>query len=415
MNVIEGLLSSIPLPKMIKVRQHFPASEVQDVGRALQCSMKDTGVLSRIHPGDQVGIAVGSRGVAEIAKITQEVVAAIKSVGGEPFIIPAMGSHGGATAEGQREVLEHMGITEESVGAPIRSTMDTVEIGKLANGLPIYTDRYASEADKLIIINRVKPHTAFRGKVESGLMKMITIGLGKQKGAETAHAWGFQHMAEHVMDMAQIALEKLPIIFGVATVENAYDRPAYIAAIPAELIEHEEPQLLLKAKEWMPSILFDPLDVLVIDEIGKDISGDGMDPNITGRFPTPYATGGIQASRVVVLDLTQLTDGNVNGLGLADITTRKVFNQIQWEKGYANALTSTVVNTVRVPMFLETSELAVKAAVRTCNALDMNRVRMVRIHNTLHVKDIWISESLLDEARKRKDIEILTEPSIMTF
>jgi hypothetical protein len=222
-------------------------------------------------------------------------------------------------------------------------------------------------------------------------------------------------MSKHVIEMAKIVIRKAPVIFGVAVLENAYDRPAKIVTVPAEHIETVEPELLIKAKALMPRIMFSPIDVLVVDEIGKDISGDGMDPNITGRYATPYATGGPEVTRIVVLSLSEKTQGNANGIGLADITTNKVREQIVWEKGYANALTSTVVSVVKLPMCLETEELAVKAAIKTCNAFDMNRVRMVRIKNTLALRDIWISESLLDEARQMKDIEILSEPFEMDF
>jgi hypothetical protein len=415
MRIIDQLLRDIPIPRMVKVRQHFHAPEIPDVASAVRQAIEEAGVLSRISPRDRVAIAVGSRGVAEIPTIAREVVRAVRSAGGQPFIVPAMGSHGGATAEGQKEVLESLGVTEEFVEAPIRSSMEVVEVGRLPNGLPIYTDQHAYQADKIIVINRIKPHTAFRGPVESGLLKMITIGLGKQKGAEAAHAYSFKYMAEHVLEMAKVVLDRTPIIFGVGTIENAYDRPAKIVAIPAEQLVDEEPKLLLEAKALMPKIAFDPLDVLVVDELGKDISGDGMDPNITGRFGTPYASGGVEATRVVVLGLTEKTHGNANGIGLADITTRRVFEAIDWEKGYANALTSTVVGTVKLPMFLDTGELAVKAAIKTCNAFDLNRVRLVRIENTLHLRDIWISESLLKEAIGREDIEILSDPFLMNF
>ncbi|MBH8607641.1 lactate racemase domain-containing protein [Thermoactinomyces sp. CICC 10521] len=410
MNVIEELLRPYPLPKMVRVRQNFPAPEVVDVAGAVQKTIKEAGVLTKIAPGNRVAIAVGSRGIADLPILVREVAAAIKSVGGRPFIVPAMGSHGGATAEGQIDVLKQLGVTEPSVGAPIHSSMEVVEIGKLANGLPIYIDKYAYGAEQVVVINRIKPHTAFRGPVESGLMKMLTIGLGKQKGAEAAHAYGFKYMAEHVPTMAREILKKVPVLFGLATIENAYDRPAKIVAVPGEKFEETEPGLLLEAKALMPKILFDPIDVLIVDEIGKDISGDGMDPNITGRYPTPYAGGGPEVKRIVVLDLTERTHGNANGIGLADITTKKVFDAIDWVKGYANALTSTVVKTVKMPMFLETEELAVKAAIKTCNAFDLNQVRVVRIKNTLELKEIWISEGLIDEARERAEIDILSDP-----
>jgi hypothetical protein len=415
MKIIEELLQDVSLPRLVKVRQKFDAPEVPDVAAAVHETIREAGVLSRISHGDRVAIAVGSRGVADIPILTREVVNAVKSAGGQPFIVPAMGSHGGATAEGQVEVLKQLGVTEATVGAPILSSMEVVEVGRLANGLPVYIDKHAYGADKVIVINRIKPHTAFRGPVESGLMKMITIGLGKQKGAEAAHAYSFKYMAEHVLAMAKITMSKVPIIFGLGTIENAYDRPAKIVAVPAEKIEEVEPQLLIEAKALMPRILFDPIDVLVVNEIGKDISGDGMDPNITGRYATPYASGGPNVTRIVVLGLTDKTHGNANGIGLADITTRKAFEAIQWEKGYANALTSTVVNTVKLPMFLETEELAVKAAVKTCNAFDLTKVRLVWIRNTLELKEIWISESLLEEARQRKNVEILTEPASVDF
>jgi hypothetical protein len=414
MKIIEELLRDIPLPRMVKIRQHFHAPEIGDVAKAVRQAIHDANVLPRIVAGDRVAIAVGSRGIADIPVMVREVVRLVRSQGGHPFIVPAMGSHGGATAEGQLDVLRQLGVTEPFIGAPIVSSMDVVEVGRLPNRLPIYTDKHAFEADKVIVINRIKPHTAFRGPVESGLLKMITIGLGKQKGADAAHAYSFKHMAEFVPAMAKAVLAKVPVIFGLATLENAYDRPAKIVAVPAEKLEEAEPELLLEAKALMPKILFSPIDVLVVDEIGKDISGDGMDPNITGRYATPYASGGPEITRIVVLGLTDKTHGNANGIGAADATTRKAFEAIEWEKGYANALTSTVTSLVKVPMILETAELAVKAAVKTCNIFDLTKVRLVRIPNTLHLKEIWISESLLPDARRNKDVDILSAPLTVT-
>ncbi|WCK53240.1 lactate racemase domain-containing protein [Aneurinibacillus sp. Ricciae_BoGa-3] len=411
MGIIEELLQDIPLPRMVKVRQKFAAPEIDDVAGAVHQAIADAGVLSRIEAGDRVAIAVGSRGVADIDILTREVVHAVKSAGGRPFVVPAMGSHGGATAEGQLDVLEQLGVTEAAVGAPILSSMEVVQIGQLPNGLPVYIDKNAYEADKIIVINRIKPHTAFRGPVESGLMKMITIGLGKQKGAEAAHAYSFKYMAEHVPEMAKISLAQTPIIFGLATLENAYDRPAKIVAVPAEKLEEVEPALLVEAKALMPKILFDPIDVLIVDQLGKDISGDGMDPNITGRYATPYASGGPNVTRIVVLGLTDKTHGNHNGLGMADMTTRRAIDSVEWEKGYANALTSTVVDVIKMPMVLESDEMAIKAAIKTSNVFDMSQARVVRIHNTLHIGEIWISESLLPDALENGQIEVLSDPA----
>lgn len=415
MGIIDELLAPIPLPKMVKVKQNFETTEIKDVADEVRRTIEESGVLNPVSEGDKVAIAVGSRGVADLPVLTRETVRSVKKAGGSPFIVPAMGSHGGATAEGQKEVLADLGITEESVEAPIISSMEVVSVGQLPNGLPIYTDKKAFESDHIIIINRIKPHTAFRGKVESGLMKMLTIGLGKQKGAEAAHLYGFKHMAEHVPEMAKIVIRKAPVLFGLGTIENAYDRPAKIVAIPAAMLEEEEPELLNQAKSFMPAIMIDPIDVLVVDEIGKDISGDGMDPNITGRFPTPYANGGVNASKIAVLRLTDKTHGNANGLGLADVTTRKAFEQITWEKGYANALTSTVLETVKVPMFLETEEQAIKAAIKTSNAPDMNNIRLVRIPNTLDLEEILVSEGLLTEVKVHPRLEVLTDPKPLFF
>ncbi|MGW6297636.1 lactate racemase domain-containing protein [Peribacillus butanolivorans] len=410
MNIISELLSEIQLPKMVKVRQIFHAPQLADVAGEVQKAIKEAGVLSRISDNDNVAIAVGSRGLADLPIVVRETAAAVKKAGGNPFIVPAMGSHGGATAEGQIDVLHQLGVTEQAVGAPIRSSMEVVKLDELPNGLPVYIDKFAYESDKIIVINRIKPHTAFRGPVESGLMKMITIGLGKQKGAEAAHAYSFKYMAEHVPEMAKISLTKAPIIFGIATIENAYDKPAKIVAVPAEDLEKVEPGLLIEAKSLMPKIHFETMDVLIVDELGKDISGDGMDPNITGNFATPYASGGPDVKRTVVLGLTEKTHGNANGIGMADMTTKAVMNEIEWEKGYANALTSTVTDVVKLPMFLDTQELAVKAAIKTCNAFDLNQVRVVRIKNTLEIGEIWISESMMEEAEENSKLEILSEP-----
>lgn len=415
MSIIEELLKDIPVPKMIKIKQIFHAPELEDVGFEVRKTLNNSNVLERISEGDNVAIAVGSRGIADISVLVRETVNAIKSVGGKPFIVPAMGSHGGATAEGQRGVLKQLGVEEETVGAPVKSSMEVVKIGELPNGLPVYFDKNAYEADKIVVINRVKPHTCFRGPVESGLMKMITIGLGKQKGAEAAHSFSFKYMADHILEMTKISIEKTPLIFGLATIENAYDRPAKVMAIPIEELLEKESVLLKEAKSLMPKIQFDSIDVLVVNELGKEISGDGMDPNITGRYPTPYASGGPDVKRIAVLGLTEKSEGNANGIGLADITTKEVFDKIKWEKGYANALTSTVIEVIKLPMVLESNELAVKAAIKTCNALDLKKAKVVRIKNTLDIGEIWISESLLEESGELRDIQILSEPMEWDF
>ena len=415
MDIIKELLKDVPLPRMVKIRQTFNADEILDVSAALSTALVDSGQLKQIKPGMNIAIAAGSRGVAQIATLVRTTVAEVKKQGANPFVVPAMGSHGGATAAGQAEVLAHLGITEEYVGCPIVSSMEVVEITRLPNGMPVYIDKNAYQSDGIIVINRIKPHTAFRGPNESGLVKMITIGLGKQKGAESCHAYGFKHMHSLIPAMAQEMLKLAPIMFGIATVENAYDHVAkVIVAGAAELIETDR-QLLIEAKAAMPRIEFSPIDVLVIEEIGKDISGDGMDPNITGRYPTPYPTGGPEVSKMVVLDLTEKTGGNANGVGTADFTTRRLVNKTDFQSLYANGITSTVVRPNAIPMTLDCDLDAIRAAVKTSNALDLSKVRLVRIKNTLQLGEIMISEAMLPDALSLANVTICSEPFEMQF
>ncbi|KEQ27356.1 nickel pincer cofactor-dependent isomerase, group 22 [Paenibacillus tyrfis] len=415
MSVLRTLLQDIPIPQMVRIRQKFDGTRLERPTEDLERELAKPGTIDRIKPGQQVAVAVGSRGVANIAAFTRTTIDAIKRAGAHPFIVPCMGSHGGATAEGQKEVLHHLGVTEEAMGVPIRSTMEVVQIDQLPNGLPVYVDKYAYEADAIVVINRVKPHTAFRGKIESGIMKMISIGLGKQKGAEACHQLGFKYMAENVPAMARIMLEKLPILFGVALVENAYDETCIVEVLPATQVEEREMVLLEIAKARLPKILFDQIDVLVIDYIGKNISGDGMDPNITGRYPTPYAHGGPDVSKMVVLDTTPETKGNANGVGTADFTTQRLVDKMDLAATYANGLTSTVCAPTKIATTLENDLYAIKAAVKTCNILDYTQCRLVRIRDTLHLGEIEISVNLLEEAKLHLDIEILTEPYDLPF
>ncbi|GGI43109.1 hypothetical protein GCM10008018_00410 [Paenibacillus marchantiophytorum] len=415
MSILRELLKDIPIPQMVKIRQKFDRTILEHPELELVNKLASSGVMNSIHPGQQVAVAVGSRGIANIAGFTKTTIDAIKDRGAFPFIVPCMGSHGGATADGQTEVLQHFGITEATMGAPIRSSMEVVQIDQLPNGLPVYVDRIASEADAIVVINRVKPHTAFRGRIESGIMKMIAIGLGKQKGAEACHQLGFKYMAENVPAMANLMIQKLPIVFGVALVENAYDETCQVEVLPAAEIEAREELLLIEAKSRLPKILFDEIDVLVIDYIGKNVSGDGMDPNVTGRYPTPYAHGGPDVAKMVVLDLTHETKGNANGVGTADFTTQRLVDKTNLEFTYANGLTSTVCAPTKIATTLENDLYAIKAAVKTCNILDYTTCKLVRIQDTLHLGEIEISINLLDAARQHPDIEILTEPYELSF
>lgn len=271
MGILQELLQDIPVPKLAKVKQTFDRTKEEDVVGTLQAQLEK--VKDTVKPGMEIAIAVGSRGVDRLVDLTAVTVKFLQDLGAKPFIVPSMGSHGGATAEGQKAVLEHLGVTEEAVNAEIRSSMEVVKIGELPNGLPVYIDKLASQADGIVVVNRVKPHTAFRGPVESGIMKMISIGLGKQKGAEACHQLGFKHMAEHVPAMARMTMEKMPIVFAVATVENPFDKVAKVEVLRPENIEARETELQKLSKQLLPKLFFDEIDVLIIDEIGKNIWG----------------------------------------------------------------------------------------------------------------------------------------------
>lgn len=413
--ILEELLKDIPLPKMMKVKQSFDDTRLEDVDAALNDALQKEEIRKTVKPGMEIAVAVGSRGVDQIVEVTRRTVTFLKELGAKPFIVPSMGSHGGATAEGQTAVLAHLGVTEESVGAEIRSSMEVVEIGKLENGLPVYIDKHASEADGIVVINRVKPHTAFRGTVESGIMKMIAIGLGKQRGAEVCHQLGFEHMGKHIILMSSMILEKMPVLFGVATIENAFDKVAQVEVLLPDEIESRETELQKLAKKLLPQINFDKIDVLVIDEIGKNISGDGMDPNITGRYPTPYAHGGPEVNKMIVLDLTPETEGNANGVGTADFTTQRLIDKTDWAATYANGLTSTVVAPTKAATTLANDQLALKAAIKTCNILDFTKVKMVRIKNTLEIGEIEVSEAYLEEVKNSDFLTPVTDLYELSF
>lgn len=410
MGILQELLKDIPIPKMAKVKVHFDNHQIEDLGSELWAKLQQEHIRQTVKPGMQIAVAVGSRGLDRIVELTAVTVKALKEAGAEPFIVPSMGSHGGATAEGQREVLAHLGVTEESVGCEIRSSMEVVQLGELPNGLPVYLDRYAAAADGIVVINRVKPHTAFRGPVESGIMKMISIGLGKQKGAEACHQLGFKYMAENVPAMAKLIMEQKPVLFGVATVENAFDKVAVVEVLTPEEIIAKEVDLQKNAKELLPKLFFDQLEVLVIDQIGKNISGDGMDPNITGRYPTPYAHGGPEVNKIVALDLTPQTEGNANGVGTADFTTQRLVDKTDLEVTYANGLTSTVVAPTKIATTLPNDREAIQAAIKTCNVLDFNQAKLVRIKNTLVLGEIEVSEALFDYVREHPAMELCSDP-----
>lgn len=415
MDIFEKLLGDVPIPKFVKVRQNFERPKIENLEEEITQQLKNKSFLNKVNKGDKIAITAGSRGIANINRVIKEVVRNIKEVGGEPFIVPAMGSHGGANADGQIKVLYSLGITEEFCGAPIRSSMEVVELGKTKNGLPVYMDKYANEADGIVVINRIKPHVGFRGPYESGIVKMITIGLGKQKGAEVCHQLGFGKMATNLPEIASVVIEKKNIIFAMGLLENAYDETYKIVTMNKDEILDLEPMLQVESKRMTAKIYFDKFDVLIVDEIGKNITGTGMDTNTIGRYHTPYATGGPEIKKIVVLDLTDESHGNGNGIGLADFTTRRFFNKMKFDQTYPNSITSTVQKTIKIPMVLDTDKLAIQGAIKTSNLEDKTKVKIVRIKNTLKLEYIFISESLIEEAKANPNLEILSEPAELNF
>ena len=410
------------LPKMVRVRQKIYAPKIDDYISVLRNELDKVGLKEKIKPGAKIAITAGSRGIAHIAEILATIVDEIKKVGGKPFIVPAMGSHGGATPEGQIAILKSLGITPESVGAPIYASMEVEEIGRLENGMPVYVDRIALKSDGIIVVNRVKPHTDFKGKIESGLMKMMAIGLGKQKGAETIHRYQLEGYHKLIPEAARFIIKNAPIIMGVAIVENAHHEIAVIRALKPEEIEKEEAKLLELAKDLMARIPFKEIDVLIVDEIGKDISGIGMDTNVIGRFwasPQEYDPRTPKIKRIVVLDLSEKSHGNAIGIGLADITTKRVFSKIDFEATFMNCLTSTWPEPAKIPPFLPNDRDAILMAIRCCGPIDPLKAKIVRIKNTLDLEYMWISESLYELVKRDKElserIEILGEPREMQF
>ena len=415
--VVSELVKDVKIPKMVKVQQKFPRPrvDVSEIPNTIRKLLEEGKFQDKIQPGMNVCITAGSRGIANVALITKTLVEFCQEKGAFPFIIPAMGSHGGATAEGQTEILASFGITEESMGCPIKSCMDTVEIGKTEEGHSVRIDKYASEADAIIISCRIKPHTAFRGQYESGIMKMMAIGLGKQEGAEICHAAGPKYMAHMIPLFGRVIRDNAPIAFAVATIENAFDETAKLAALTPEEFDEWEPVYLKEAFANMPKILLDESDVLIVDKIGKNISGDGMDPNVTGTFGTPYASGGISAQRVCVLGLTEESHHSGIGMGMAHASTKRLLSQVDLEATYPNAITSTVLEMARIPVIMDNDKEAIQVCIKTAVGIDKSNPRIIRIANTLDLEYILVSEALIEEVRRNPRLVITGEAEEMAF
>jgi hypothetical protein len=370
-------------------------SPIDDVAAAVRDALTHVDL-----PAGEVAIAVGSRGIARIGEIVAALVAAVRAGGARPFIVPAMGSHGASTAEGQVEVLAHLGVTESAVHAPIVATMETVSLGEADDGTEVFIDANAARADAIIVVNRIKPHTSFRAPIESGPCKMLAIGLGKLDGARAAHARGWEAMGRTVPAVARAVIARANVAFALAIVENAHDDPSRIEAIPAHALLVRESELLVEARANLPQLPLQSIDVLVVDRVGKSISGTGADPNITGRFPTSAASGGPAVTRLVYLALAEDGDGNGNGVGLADVVTAELAARWDPLPTYLNALTTTTAPNARLPMVMPTKVTAIAAALKMCAGLDSADALIVRIPDTLHLERMWLSERALSCVRE---------------
>ena len=415
MGVVNDLAAKMPLPRMVQVGQHFDRTAVTDIDGSVEKALAEEGVLDSVRPGMSIAVTAGSRGISNIAAILRRVVRALEERGAKPFVIPAMGSHGGATAQGQSDVLTALGVTEEYLSCPIRSSMDVKRIGTTFDGRPVQIDAHAAAADGIVVVNRVKAHTTFTGPVESGLMKMMAIGLAKQAGAEVCHQEGYGKIAGNIRKYGNAILEYANILFGVAIIENAFDDTYEIHAVRPQNFEKTETKLLKRSKSLMPRIMFSDIDVLVVDKMGKNISGLGMDPHITGCFASPYASGPPRPDKLVVLDLTDETHGNANGMGVADVTTRRLLEKFDSEATYPNALTATLTPAVRIPMVMDNQRLAIQTGVKTAAGFDKENIRMVRITDTLSLSRIWISEAMLEDARNTPGVTVIGKPEELAF
>ncbi|MCG8643196.1 MAG: nickel-dependent lactate racemase [Desulfobacterales bacterium] len=403
------------LPRMSRVRVNFSGSRIKDIAAKVQAQVRRSEICSCIKPDMEIAVGCGSRGEANNALIAAILVNELKKSGARPFIFPAMGSHGASSAQGQIKVLASLGISEKTMGCLIKSTMETTCIGQMDDGIPIYLDKNACRADGVVLINRIKPHTTFRGPIESGIVKMMAIGMGKAKGADTLHAHGFGAFSKLLPKAAQFIMTKIPFLFGLATVENAYHETAIVKAIPAKSLIPEEIKLQSRAKQMMGSLLFDKIDVLILDEIGKNISGAGFDPNIVGRNNRFVEWDGPLVKKIVLLDLSAKTEGNAVGMGLADVITMDLFNKIDFDTTYTNVVSSNLLDGGAIPMIANTEQQAISMAAMTVEKVPSKQCKIVKMKNTLEVSEILVSESLWPQVRSHPDMAFVGEPFEFKF
>lgn len=403
-------------PKVALVSQTSSIPAIKDIVSVVKQEI--AGLNLNLSNGSRIAIAVGSRGISNHALVVKTVVEELRGRGAEPFIVPAMGSHGGATAEGQIMVLETLGITEESVGAPIQSSMEVVQLGTTECGIPVLIDKVAAESDGIVLLHRVKAHTDFDGPIESGMMKLITVGLGKHKGAQMAHRFAVKRGFNNVIPVvARYVLQNASILFGLGLVENFYHDTAIIKAVKPEDIETVEQELLRASKKMMARIPFNTLDVVVVQEIGKKVSGTGMDTNVVGRI---YNVAEPEAefpkyTRIVALDLANDTYGNAIGIGMADLTTRRLVDKIDYRATAINCLTGAEPEKGRVPITMDSDKEAITAALTICGPVEPENARFVWIKNTLELDQFYISEALITEISSNINLKIISELKELPF
>ncbi|MCI8550910.1 MAG: DUF2088 domain-containing protein [Lachnospiraceae bacterium] len=414
--VVQGI-EKIKVPKLAKMRQIYDAEKIEDLGVHVRREMEKT--LKEIPDvrEKRLCITAGSRGIPDLALIIRTVCEELKRAGAKPFIIPAMGSHGGGTAQGQKEYLEGFGITEESMGVPILSSMEVVKYGELDDGTDLYVDKYAWESDGIIVLNKVKPHTDFRGRHESGMAKMIAIGLAKHVGAASFHTRGFASFAERIPKVCNVFLEKCPVAFGVAVVQNAYDHISELEImVPGKIMERDA-ALLEIAKRKVAGFKYPHIDVLVIDEIGKNISGNGHDPNVTGRNNSglPGFKEVLDLKKLFIRGLNKETHHNACGLACADVTTVRCLRDVDWDTTWTNVASCTQLNGAYIPMYMNNDEDALKLAIKTLNGIDYEKAKVVRIKDTLHMGEIEVSKSYWEEAKQVEGVELISEFREISF
>ena len=400
---------------MVRVRQTFARPRVADIPRRVAETLAASGLP--VKRGDTVAVGAGSRGIANIDVIVGATVRYLRDLGARPFVFPAMGSHGGGTAEGQLDVLAHYGITEATMGCPVRATMDVVDVGQ-ALGLPVWLDRFASEADWIGVVNRVKPHTDFKGSIESGLFKMMTIGLGKWKGAVQYHRANVNHGYETVITaVGREMLAKARIGFGLGIVENGYDETGHIEAFSAANLEDGERRLLKDAREWMARLPFRQIDILVVEQIGKNISGSGMDTNVIGRPTNPHEPfpADPKILWIVALDITDESYGNATGIGNADFTTRRLVEKIDLKPTLINCITACSPGMAKIPATYETDREAIETALSCIGLTPAESARVIRIKNTLMIGELEVSEAYLPEVAKRGDLTVIGDVRPLDF